>query len=54
MFPSPLTHTILNCIFKALCVGHCGGLDNPTHYVRVTDFVDWIQAYVPKEELCFV
>ncbi len=24
--------------------GNCGGLDNPTHYVRVKYFVNWIKV----------
>ncbi|TRY79100.1 hypothetical protein TCAL_02836 [Tigriopus californicus] len=32
--------------------GNCGGLDNPTHYVRVKLFVKWILSYVGEENLC--
>ncbi|XP_023320892.1 uncharacterized protein LOC111695714 [Eurytemora carolleeae] len=31
---------------------NCGGIDNPTHYVRMKDMMPWISGYVPKEELC--
>lgn len=26
--------------------GNCGGLDNPTHYVRVKKFVKWIKVII--------
>jgi len=35
-------------------LGNCGGADNPTHYVRVKDFIKWITRYVPEDELCLI
>ncbi|XP_023320895.1 uncharacterized protein LOC111695717 isoform X3 [Eurytemora carolleeae] len=32
----------------------CGGIDNPTHYVRMKDMLPWITEYVSKDELCIV
>jgi len=31
---------------------NCGGIDNPTHYVRVKDMVDWIVSYVEIDNVC--
>jgi len=35
-------------------LANCGGMDNPTHYVRMADMLPWIETYVPKENLCTV
>jgi len=35
-------------------LSHCGGMDNPTHYVRMKDLLPWIVNYVPDQHLCLV
>ncbi len=34
-------------------IGHCGGIDNPTHYTRIKKFLPWIRKYVPKDSICW-
>jgi hypothetical protein len=31
---------------------NCGGIDNPTHYVRIKHFVPWILSYVGEDNVC--
>jgi len=33
-------------------LANCGGIDNPTHYVRMQDMMDWIKSYTKDEDLC--
>ena len=35
-------------------IGNCGGIDNPTHYVRVREMLSWIQKYIKKRKLCII
>jgi len=35
-------------------LANCGGIDNPTHYVRMKDLLPWIKSYVGEENLCIV
>lgn len=33
-------------------LSNCGGIDNPTHYVRMKDMLPWITTYVPAADIC--
>lgn len=33
-------------------IANCGGVDNPTHYVRIKDMVPWLLNYIEEEDLC--
>lgn len=35
-------------------IGNCGGIDNPTHYVRVREMLSWIKTYIKKRKLCII
>ena len=35
-------------------IGNCGGIDNPTHYVRIKKMMSWIKRYIKTEEMCIV
>ena len=35
-------------------IGNCGGIDNPTHYVRLREMLSWITKYVKKRKEQFV
>ena len=35
-------------------IGHCGGIDNPTHYTRLKKLSNFILHYVDdKQNICF-
>ena len=34
-------------------IGHCGGINNPTHYTRVKKITKWIKKYVHPEDICW-
>lgn len=34
-------------------IGHCGGINNPTHYTRLKKIAGWISEYVKEKELCW-
>ena len=34
-------------------IGHCGGIDNPTHYTRIKKLTSWITKYVDEKEICW-
>ena len=33
-------------------IGHCGGINNPTHYTRLQKILPWILQYVSIDEIC--
>ncbi|XP_023320927.1 uncharacterized protein LOC111695732 isoform X2 [Eurytemora carolleeae] len=35
-------------------LANCGGIENPTHYVRMKDMLVWISNYIPKDDLCVI
>ena len=36
-------------------IGNCGGIDNPTHYVRIQKLHWWIKRYIQgSDKLCYV
>ena len=34
-------------------IGHCGGINNPTHYTRIKRISEWITKYVDHDEICW-
>jgi hypothetical protein len=32
--------------------GTCTGANEPSYFGRVTDHLDWINKYIPKNEMC--
>ena len=34
-------------------IGHCGGINNPTHYTRVKKISKWITKYVQPGDICW-
>ena len=34
-------------------IGHCGGINNPTHYTRVKKISKWITKYVHPGDICW-
>ena len=34
-------------------IGHCGGIDNPTHYTRIKKLTPWISKYVDEDDICW-
>ena len=34
-------------------IGHCGGINNPTHYTRVKKISKWITKYVNPGDICW-
>ena len=35
-------------------IGNCGGINNPTHYVRIRKMLPWIKRHINEKSLCFV
>ena len=35
-------------------IGNCGGINNPTHYVRIQNLIWWIEKYIKRKRLCFI
>ena len=34
-------------------IRECGGVNNPTLYVRIKSLSNWIRRHVDKQDLCF-
>ena len=34
-------------------IGHCGGINNPTHYTRLKKVLPWMLRYISEDELCW-
>ena len=34
-------------------IGHCGGINNPTHYTRLKKVASWITTYVNEDDICW-
>ena len=45
---------LLGITSKGHAYGNCGGIDNPTHYVRIRKMRRWIHGYIKTKKLCIV
>jgi secreted trypsin-like serine protease len=43
---------VLIGVFSFMLWGTCIGRNEPGYYGRVSDHIEWIHRYVPKEEVC--
>ena len=34
-------------------IGNCGGINNPTHYTRLTRITPWLSRYVNQNDICW-